>query len=128
MAFMAKDGKKSTNRAPMMAHNRSLSRMEGRSEGGGVSTADPLAQPGDGGEMGNDDPGQVAQEHGPAEQVHMMHNHEAGEHHVHSMHPDGHEHHSMHGSVDEAHEHAKKLAGGGEHEEPDGDEQQPEFK
>jgi hypothetical protein len=43
VAFEAKDGKKSTNRAPMMAHNRSLDRQQDQ---GAVATADPLEQPG----------------------------------------------------------------------------------
>ena len=110
-----------------MAHNRSLDRMQSKSEAGGAGIAemDPLQQPG---EQGGEDPSQVAQEHGPAQEVHMMHDHEGGQHHVMSMHPDGHQHESMHGSVEEAHEHGKKLAGGGmeEHHEPDGDE--PEYE
>ena len=124
MAFQAKDGKKFTNRPPMMAHERSMAR---KSEAGGVGTQemDPLQQPGD--EQGSEDPSQVSQEHGPAVEVNVMHDHESGQHHVHSMHPDGHEHTSQHGSAEEAHEHAKKLAGGGmSHEEPDGDE--PEYE
>ena len=131
MAYESKDKSfRSTNKAPMMAHERSMSR---KSEAGGVATADPLAQPGDGsgGEMGQDDPAAIAQQHGPAQEVHVMHDHEGAQHHVMSMHPDGHRHESVHGSVDEAHEHGKKLAGGGmgQHEEPDGDEEaQPEYE
>ena len=68
-------------------------------------------------EMGGEDGSAVAQEHGPAHEVHITHN--AGAHHVHSMHPDGHEHHSDHGSVAEAHEHGKQLASGGEEPEED---------
>ena len=56
----------------------------------------------------------IAEEHGPAHEVHITHDHAAGAHHVHSMHPDGHEHHSDHASVEEAHEHGKQLASGGE--------------
>lgn len=108
MAYEAKDGKKFTNRPPMMAHNRSMERNQGV-----MDRQDPLEQPG--GEVpGEQDGDQVAQEHGPAQEVHVTHDHEAGAHHVHSIHPDGHEHHSDHGSVDEAHEHAKKVAGGAE--------------
>ena len=55
----------------------------------------------------------IAQEHGPASEIHLQHEHEMGSHHVHSVHGDGHEHHSDHGSADKAHEHAKKLAGAG---------------
>ena len=120
MAYGTADGFKSTNRAPMMAHKRS---MERKSMAGGAG--DPLQQPAAGEPDGDEQsPEQVAQEHGPAVEVNVMHNHEAGQHSVHSKHQDGHEHQSEHGSVDEAHDHAKKLAGGGgeEHQEPDGDE------
>ena len=129
MAHESKDGKKFTNRPPMMAHERSMAR---KSEAGGAGAglmerADPLQQPGSE-EMGQEDGAAIAAEHGPAHEVHLMHHHEEGRHEVHSMHPDGHEHHSEHGSVEEAHEHGKKLAGAGmeEHGEPDGDE--PEFE
>ena len=105
----ASDGKSFTNRPPMMAHERSLSRKS-QAGGAGMSKPDPLAQPTQGGEMGGEDGAQVAQQHGPAVEVNVMHNHEAGEHHVSSKHPDGHMHESMHGSAEEAHEHAKKLA------------------
>jgi hypothetical protein len=126
MAHMATDGKKFTNRPPMMAHNRMLERQQGMSK----SEHDPLEQPageGDGGE--EQDGSQIAQEHGPAVEVNVMHNHEAGHHAVHSKHPDGHEHVSdHHESAEAAHEHAKKLAMS--HEEPDGDEgmEEPEYE
>lgn len=124
MAYEASDKKKFTNKPPMMQHERSLSRMAGKSEAGGVM-ADPLKQPGQD-SMGAEDGAAVAAEHGPAHEVHMMHDHEGGRHHVMSMHPDGHQHESEHGSVEEAHEHGKKLAGAGE---PDGDEMgEPEFE
>src|SRR5277367_32755 len=55
----------------------------------------------------------VAEQHGPATQVNMEHEHEMGVHHVHSVHPDGHEHQSDHDSAEKAHEHGKKLAGAG---------------
>lgn len=123
MAYEAADGFKSTNRAPMMSHKRS---MERKSQSGGVSTVDPLQQPEDGG--GQEDPSQVAQEHGPAQSIDIQHNHEAGQHHVHSMHPDGHEHQSEHGSAEEAHEHAKKLAGVGEQEQMGESQDEPEYE
>lgn len=112
----------------MMQHNRSLEHMKSKSEAVSAGV-DPLQQPGepDGDEQGNEDGAMIAQEHGPASEVHMMHDHEGGMHSVHSLHPDGHEHHSEHGSAEEAHEHGKKLAGGGmeQHHEPEGDE--PEY-
>lgn len=58
-------------------------------------------------------PEAVAEQHGPAHEVHIQHDHEGGMHHVHSLHPDGHEHQSQHGSAEEAHEHGKKLAAPG---------------
>ncbi len=125
MAYEAGDGFKSTNRAPMMAHKRSMGR---KSMAGGVGIAertDPLQQPTEGGE---EDGAAVAAEHGPAHEVHVTHDHEAGAHHVHSIHPDGHEHHSEHGSVQEAHEHAKKLAGADMENERPEDEDQPEYE
>jgi hypothetical protein len=131
MAFQAKDGKSFTNRPAMMAHNRSVARMGAKSEAGGagMEKADPLEQPGSEMEDGEQDGEAIASEHGPAHEVHMQHDHEAGMHRVHSMHPDGHEHHSDHASVEDAHEHGKKLAGAG-HEEPAGDEheEEPEYE
>ena len=98
-----------------MAHKRSMEKKS-------MAAGDPLQQPAGG---GSEDGSQVAQEHGPASEVHVMHG--EGQHHVQSMHPDGHQHESDHGSVEEAHDHAKKLAGAGMHEqEPDGDEPQYE--
>ena len=43
MAHMSSDGKKFTNKPPMMAHQRSLDRQQGMSE----QSADPTAQPGE---------------------------------------------------------------------------------
>lgn len=77
---------------------------------------------------GEQDGGAVSQEHGPAVEVNISHEHEMGSHHVRSSHPDGHMHESDHGSAEEAHEHGKKLAGIGAaemHAEPDGDESDP---
>lgn len=128
MAYEAGDGFKSTNRAPMMSHKRSMERKSIAGGAGLAERSDPLAQPTEGGE--GEDGSQVAAEHGPATEVHVMHNHEAGEHHVSSTHPDGHQHKSMHGSVDEAHEHGKKLAGGDGGEEHEGmdDEDDAEYE
>lgn len=128
MAYEAGDGFKSTNRAPMMSHKRSMERKSMAGGAGPTQHVDPLQQPA-GEEQGSEQPEQVAAEHGPAHEVHMQHDHESGQHHVHSMHPDGHEHHSDHGSVDEAHEHAKKLAGAGmEEEQPQEGEEEPQYE
>jgi hypothetical protein len=102
MAFTAKDGSKHTN-------HDSMRRADAR-----FSAHQPAPQPAQAGddEIGEteDDPAQVAQEHGPAVEINIQHHHEAGQHHVHSVHPDGHEHHSEHGSAQEAHAHAAQLA------------------
>lgn len=73
-----------------------------------------------------EDGAQIAEQHGPATEVHMMHEHEMGAHHVQSAHPDGHMHESDHESAEAAHEHGKKLAGVGgdrasDHDGPEGD-------
>lgn len=122
MAFEAGDGFKSTNRAPMMAHKRSMERKSMAGGAGMAERTDPLQQPTDGadGEHTPEEAAQTVQEHGPASEVHIQHDHETGQHHVHTIHADGHEHHSEHGSADEAHEHAKDLSSDG------GDEQEPE--
>ena len=78
------------------------------------------------GEAEPEDGAQIAEQHGPATEVHIQHEHEMGVHHVVSEHPDGHHHESDHESAEKAHEHGKKLAGAGgaeEHSEPDGDEE-----
>lgn len=49
MAFQAKDGFKSTNRAPMRQHERSMAAKGGG--GGLMEKTDPLAQPGGGEEQ-----------------------------------------------------------------------------
>jgi len=53
MAYSSKDGKKFTNRPPMMQHNRSMDSHSGA--GGGTASlmgrTDPLAQPGEGTEQ-----------------------------------------------------------------------------
>lgn len=126
MAYGTEDGFKSTNRAPMMAHKRSMERKSMAGGAGMSQRADPLQQPTDGG--GGEDGAQVAQEHGPAVEVNVMHSHETGEHKVSSQHPDGHQHESSHGSVDEAHEQGKKLAGAGMEEQSQEHGDEPEFE
>ena len=72
------------------------------------------------GEAGGGDIGAFVQQHGPAEQIHIQHDHAAGQHHVTSHHK-GKKHHSTHGSAEEAHAHAAQAAGISQGE-PDGDE------
>jgi hypothetical protein len=113
MAYKSSDGKQFSNRPPMKSHEASLSAKKQE------PLQSPVAEEGQG--PGGEAPEQVAAQHGPATEVHVMHDHGVGHHSVHSVHPDGHEHHSEHGSAEEAHDHAKALASGG-HGEPDGDE------
>jgi hypothetical protein len=109
----------------MRAHERSVTRMAGKPEGV-AEKVDPLAQPVGEPDGDEQDGAAIAEAHGPAQEVHLMHDHEGEIHEVHSVHPDGHTHMSSHHkSAAEAHDHAKKLAGGEssmEHGEPDGDE------
>lgn len=53
--------------------------------------------------------------HGPADKIEMMHDHEGGQHSV-TSHHGGKKHHSSHGSASEAHEHAK-VAGGADQDD-----------
>ena len=61
-------------------------------------------------EQRDDEIDQVVAEHGPAQEVHVKHDHEAGKHHV-ASHHGAHVHHSEHASAEEAHSHAAKAAG-----------------
>lgn len=94
---------------------------------GGSAPKKPMAKPMSGAmteeppEMEGQEPedgAQIAEEHGPATDVAVHHEHEIGVHHVTSEHSDGHHHESDHESAEMAHEHAKKLAGG--NSEPSG--------
>lgn len=52
----------------------------------------------------------VVAKHGSAHEIHIKHDHGAGQHHVTSHHKGGH-HKSMHASADDAHLHAAQAAG-----------------
>lgn len=60
----------------------------------------------------NEQPSQVVAKHGPANTVHVAHDHKAKKHHVTSTHADGHVHTSDHASSKEAHDAATQLSGG----------------
>ncbi len=60
----------------------------------------------------NEQPSQVVAQHGPANTVHVAHDHKAKKHHVTSTHADGHVHTADHASAGEAHKAASELAGG----------------
>ena len=124
MAYETPDGFKSTNRAPMMQHKRS---MESK---GMLDKMQPLAQPGEQDKGEGEDGTAIAKAHGPAHEIHISHHAEKNLHHVHSVHPDGHHHHSDHASKEEAHEHGKDLAAVGANEEaPEGNfEEEPSYE
>jgi hypothetical protein len=137
MAYKSSDGMGFTNRPAMKLHEGNTRRMAAKSQAGGMATKDdPLSQPGEPDGDEQQDGAQIAQEHGPAVEVHIMHpqdggadmgmsEHEGENHHVHSVHPDGHEHHSDHPTKHEAHEHGKKLAGADDQDEQ---REQPEME
>lgn len=62
------------------------------------------------GEMGGPDIQDVVAQHGPAQEIHMQHDHEGGKHTVESHHGE-HVHHSEHASAEEAHQHAQMASG-----------------
>lgn len=78
-------------------------------------------------EHGNEDIGQVVEEHGPAHKTEIEKMDGEESYSVHSHHEDGHKHSSHGHSLHEAHHHSMMAHGepGGmeEHAEPDGDEQ-----
>ena len=114
MAFASSDGKKFTNRPPMMAHERSMKRM-----GGIADKTDPLKQP-QGEDMEND-----GETHHAAIHEHLQAMHAATGHgHSHIEHkPEGHvAHHIDHeGNVSGPEEHGDCPGGmcGGGGEEPE---------
>lgn len=111
MAFTSKDGKKFTNRAPMMAHDRSAARPS--SGGGLMGRSDPLQQPGqDGGEQEPDmDDKPLHTEH-----------HEDGSHTT--IHTSGAEKHTT--TAEELVEHLKKYLP--EEEKEIAQDQEPEYE
>jgi hypothetical protein len=108
MAHMAQDGKKFTNRPPMMAHNRSMERSAG------MQKADPTAQPGGGMEQGGE------QEPEMGDRPMMTEHHEDGTHTTH--HESGAVKH--HASDEELMQHMKKHRG----EEEQEMDQEPEYE
>ena len=132
MAFEARDGKKFSMASRMRAHNVHSDAKAGQDKAPSAILDAPGEEP-DGDEQ-EQDPHAVAAEHGPAQEVQVMHPQDGqeGESEVSSTHPDGHQHHSRHGSKEEAHEHGKCLAGACEHgneqpEEMGGEESEEEY-
>lgn len=109
MAFMAKDGSKHTNRETMRRSDASYMAKQPSPMAGGSADDEMMG----GGEGDAQDGAAMAQEHGPAIETNIQHDHKAGSHKVHAVHPDGHEHDTEHGSADEAHKYAADCAGVG---------------
>lgn len=113
MAFMSKDGNfKSTNRAPAMAHDRSMAR-KGGGGAGLMGRSDPLQQPGQGG--GGEEPEQGDMP------LHTEHHAEGG--HT-TTHQSGAEKHTT--TAEELVEHLKKYLP--EEEKEIADDQEPEYE
>lgn len=113
--FLAKDGSKHTNRETA---KRADARFGAQAQQGGMQKmgmggGDGEGEGGEGEGMEPQDGAAMAQEHGPATDLQIHHEHEAGVHTVHAVHPDGHEHDTEHGSADEAHKYAADCAGVG---------------
>lgn len=105
MAFQDSGGNKFTNHGAMKSSEAKL-KAKGPSE---TPQAEPEGeQPAEG-----SDGAALAQEHGPAVQIDIQHDHESGQHSVHVTHKNGHSHESQHGSAAEAHKFAGDCAGGG---------------
>jgi hypothetical protein len=115
--FVSKDGSKHTNHDSM---KRSDARFAARQPQRKAPAAESGSEEEMGGEQEPQDGAALAAEHGPAVEINVSHNHEAGEHRVHAVHPDGHEHESQHGSADEAHQFAAEAAGVGGADAGDG--------
>jgi hypothetical protein len=116
MAYTAKDGSKHTNKETQKRADAKFgAKKSGPSVTPGVGQVEPDADEMGGAsdmdqdDMGQQDPHQVVEQHGPAQEVTIQHG--AG-HTVDSMHGDGHQQHSEHGSAAEAHKHATCLGGG----------------
>ena len=96
MAFQSSDGKKFSNRPPMMQHNRSMA-AKGGGGAGLMGRSDPLQQPGqDGGGADEPEPGDMP--------LHTEHHAEG--HHT-TTHESGKEHDSQ--NIDELKQHLDKI-------------------
>jgi len=113
MAFMSKDGFKSTNRAPMRQHERSMA-AKGGASAGLMGRSDPLQQPGqDGGGADEPEPGDMP--------LHTEHHAEG--HHT-TTHESGKEHDSQ--NLDELKQHLDKFLG--EEKQEPSEQGEPEYE
>lgn len=112
MAFQSSDGKKFSNRPPMMQHNRSMAAKGGG--GGLMGRSDPLQQPGqDGGGADEPEPGDMP--------LHTEHHAEG--HHT-TTHESGKEHDSQ--NIDELKQHLDKFLG--EEKQEPSEQGEPEYE
>lgn len=117
--FVGKDGSRHTNKtSQVMADARfGAKQPKPKAGNGNVGGAQRNAAGADDASYGEPEEGQdgkaMAAEHGPATQLDIAHDHEAGRHTVHAVHPDGHEHETEHPSAEEAHAYAADCAGCG---------------
>jgi hypothetical protein len=108
MAFQDSGGNKFTNHSAMKSSEAKLKAKSPANAA--ISHEEENGQP----DAANQQDGKaLAQQHGPATEIQIQHDHEGGQHHVHAVHPDMHEHDSQHGSAAEAHAFAGDCAGGG---------------
>lgn len=106
MAFQARDGSKHTNHDTMkQADARQMAKAPAQVAEHGEPDGD------EGMQSEEPDMHQIVDEHGPAQEVHVTHDHAGARHHVMSMHGDGHQHESEHASAGEAHDAGKCLSG-----------------
>ena len=121
MAFMSKEGKPYGSRFVQKRKDSEHDKMGApESEGEGLMKKASPVVPGQAGEpeqktepMTNEDPKQVVAQDGPAETIHIAHDHAANKHHVISTHR-GKVHESEYGSAKEAHDAATQLSGSGD--------------
>jgi hypothetical protein len=118
MAFQSKDGKSFGSKFVAKRRDDEHAKM-GKDVMGATSPAENKPAPATEQEPAEqeqkpmqEDPKQVAMEHGPATDVTIHHDHKSGKHHVVSHHADGHMHMSDHASAKEAHDAATQLSGG----------------
>ncbi len=110
MAFTASDGSKHTNHSSYKSREARVGKKAPAAKP--QTSPDPEDGQQEDGAEGAQDGTAMLQEHGPAMQVAIDHDHENNMHRVHVLHQDGTEHETEHGSPAEAHRFAADCAGG----------------
>lgn len=108
MSFPAKDGSKHTNYSSAKSADAKFAAKSPAATA--ISHEEPNGEPD---AAPAQDGKALAQQHGPAQEITIQHDHQGGQHTVHAVHPDMHEHDSQHRSAAEAHQFAGDCAGGG---------------